>query len=564
MLLCCISASAHDFEVDGIYYNITDSEKLTVEVTYRGSSYNEYEDEYTGKVVIPESVIYNDKTYSVTSIGSEAFRFCSGLTSIAIPNSVTSIGYNAFKNCSGLTSIEIPNSVTSIGSDTFYNCYGLTSVTIPNSVTSIGSYAFGGCKGLTSIVIPNSVTSIGSYAFYSCDGLTSVHISDIAAWCNIKFSDYSANPLYYANHLYMNGKEIKDLVIPEGVTSIGSYAFYKCSDLTSIEIPNSVTSIGSYAFQSCSGLTSIAIPNSVTSIGDGAFSSCSGLTSVTIPDEVTTINEYTFNGCSKLKSVILPEKLNIIKKNAFYNCKSLESITIPNSVEFIYQNAFDGCSALQNVKVLAETPPFAYDNSFSNYGAELSVPEKSITAYQETSPWSKFATFKILTGEDVEVKTCATPTISYSNGEISFGCETEGVEFVSSISNSDIANYNTSKININVTYTISVYATKNGYKDSKVAKATLCWIDVEPKTEGVVETEISNVKALPVMVQVNGGMLTVSGANDGTKVEVFTIAGAEVGSAVTSANTAAVNVSQLIDNVIIVKVGSKAIKVMME
>jgi hypothetical protein len=285
------------------------------------------------------------------------------------------------------------------------------------------------------------------------------------------------------------------------------------------------------------------------------------LTSVTIPDEVTTINEYTFYGCSKLKSVILPEKLNIIKKNAFYNCKSLESITIPNSVEFIYQNAFDGCSALKNVKVLAETPPFAYDNSFSNYGAELSVPEKSITAYQETSPWSKFATFKTLTGEDVEVKTCATPTISYSNGEISFGCETEGVEFVSSISNSDIANYNTSKININVTYTISVYATKNGCKDSEVAKATLCWIDVEPKTEGVVETEISNVKALPVMVQVNGDMLTVSGANDGTKVEVFTIAGAKVGSAVTSANTATVNVSQLTDNVIIVKVGSKAIKV---
>lgn len=210
--------------------------------------------------------------------------------------------------------------------------------------------------------------------------------------------------------------------------------------------------------------------------------------------------------------------------------------------------------------MLAENPPFAYDNSFSNYDAELSVPEKSITAYQETSPWSKFATFKTLTGEDVEVKTCATPTITYQNGKLVFGCETEGAVCHSTITDSDIASYTTNEIELTATYNISVYATKNGYKDSEVAKATLCWIDVEPKTEGVVETEISNVKALPVMVQVNGDMLTVSGANDGTKVEVFTIAGAKVGSAVTSANTATVNVSQLTDKVIIVKVGSKAIK----
>ena len=322
------------------------------------------------------------------------------------------------------------------------------------------------------------------------------------------------------------------------VTSIGSRAFYNGDCLTSVSIPNSVTSIGEYAFYGCTRLTSVTIPNRVTSIGSYVFEDCFGLTSVTIPNSVTSIGQ-----------------------RAFSDCTGLTSITIPNSVTSIGSSAFLSCSALKNVKVLAENPPFAYDNSFSNYGAELSVPEKSITAYQETSPWSKFATFKTLTGKDVEVKTCATPTISYSNGEISFGCEMEGVEFVSSISNSDIANYNTSKININVTYTISVYATKNGCKDSEVAKATLCWIDVEPKTEGVVETEISNVKALPVMVQVNGDMLIVSGANDGTKVEVFTIAGAKVGSAVTSANTAAVNVSQLTDNVIIVKVGRKAIKV---
>ena len=142
LLLCSISASGHDFEVDGIYYNITSSEDLTVEVTYNGKTFSDY----AGDMTIPESVAYNGNTYSVTSIEEYAFSGCTGLTSITIPNSVTSIGDYAF-----------------------YSCTGLTSITIPNSVTSIGNYAFHGCTGLTSITIPNSVTSIGYYAFYRCN-----------------------------------------------------------------------------------------------------------------------------------------------------------------------------------------------------------------------------------------------------------------------------------------------------------------------------------------------------------------------------------------------------------
>ena len=132
------------------------------------------------------------------------------------------------------------------------------------SVTSIGDYAFYNCSGLTSVTIPNSVTSIGDEAFYKCSGLTSVRISDIAAWCNIDFADVYSNPLYYAHHLYLNGEEVKDLVIPNSVTSIGYATFHGCSGFTSVTIPNSVTSIGDYAFSECSGLTSVTIPNRVT------------------------------------------------------------------------------------------------------------------------------------------------------------------------------------------------------------------------------------------------------------------------------------------------------------
>ena len=123
-LWCCMAANAHDFEVDGIYYNILTTAK--VEITFKGSSYYEYDNEYTGKAEIPESVTYNGNTYSVTSIGDRAFSSCEGLTSITIPNSVTSIGYQAFMGCKGLTSITIPNSVTSIGEGAFSGCFTLS------------------------------------------------------------------------------------------------------------------------------------------------------------------------------------------------------------------------------------------------------------------------------------------------------------------------------------------------------------------------------------------------------------------------------------------------------
>ncbi|MEE1004492.1 MAG: leucine-rich repeat domain-containing protein, partial [Bacteroidaceae bacterium] len=158
ILLCfCMFASINAFaetvEIDGIYYNFVTKGKIA-EVT-------ENPNEYKGAIKIPETVSYNGVTYSVTSIGEYAFYYCSGLTSVNIPNSVTSIGEYAFYYCSGLTSVTIPNSVTSIGTSVFRGCSSLTSVTIPNSVTSIGESAFGGCSGLTSVTIPNSVTSIG-------------------------------------------------------------------------------------------------------------------------------------------------------------------------------------------------------------------------------------------------------------------------------------------------------------------------------------------------------------------------------------------------------------------
>ncbi|MBR6319052.1 MAG: leucine-rich repeat domain-containing protein [Prevotella sp.] len=204
---------------------------------------------------------------------------------------------------------------------------------------------------MTSVTIPNSVTSIGESAFYKCSSLTSVHISDVAAWCKISFGGSNSNPLYYAHHLYIGENEITDLVIPNSVTSIGSFAFYSCSGLTSVTIPNSVTSIGNWAFAGCSSLTSVTIPNSVTSIGGSAFSGCSRLTSVTIPNSVTSIGVSAFEGCSGLTSVTIPNSVTSIGDYAFHYCSGLTSVTIPNSVTTIGKSAFYGCRRLTSVTI---------------------------------------------------------------------------------------------------------------------------------------------------------------------------------------------------------------------
>ena len=348
---------------------------------------------------------------SVTNIGSSAFEGCTGLTSVTIPDSVTSIGSSAFAGCTGLTSITIPDSVTSIGGSAFYNCGSLTSVTIgngvasisynkvfiscdklsqinvkpgnllyssvdgvlfskdktklikypqgkaetsytvPDGVTSIVEYAFRDCNSLTSITIPDSVATMDDYAFDGCRRLTSVYISDIANWCSISFGGSDSSPLEEGASLYLDGKLVTDLVIPNGVTSIGDYAFWYCGNLTSVTIPDGVTNIGEYAFYKCSNLTSITIPNSVASIGGSAFAYCSSLTSIIIPDGVRSISNFAFSDCSSLTSITIPDGVTSIDNDAFEYCRSLTSITIPSGVTNIGYHAFGGCSSLVDITI---------------------------------------------------------------------------------------------------------------------------------------------------------------------------------------------------------------------
>ena len=315
----------------------------------------------------------------VTSIGSYAFYNCDSLTSITIPEGVTSIGGSAFRGCNSLASITIPDSVTSISDYTFSSCINLTSITIPNSVTSIGSHAFAWCYRLTSITIPESVISIGESAFGSCDYLKNVNVNkNNPIYCDIGgvlFSKDKTTILCYP------ASKNSQYIIPDSVTSIGSYAFYGCTSLTNITIPDSVTSIGSYAFSACTSLTNITIPDSVTSIGSHAFSNCINLTSITIPDSVTSIGEYAFSFCSSLTNITIPNSVTSIDLDAFLNCSNLTSITIPNSVTTITY-AFNG-SRLTRVYYIGTSEDWG---NIKIYAINDPITSATIYYYSETKP----------------------------------------------------------------------------------------------------------------------------------------------------------------------------------
>ena len=328
-------ASADPVEIGGICYNLVEGTK-EAEVTVNFNIYR-------GDITIPESVEYEGITYSVTSIGADAFYYCTGLKSVTIPNSVKTIGESAFNGCKNLSSVTIANGVTSIGVAAFQLCTSLTSLTIPNSVTAIAEGAFQGCSGLQSIVVDKGNTVYDSRE--DCNALIKTSDNKLITGC-------------------MN------TTIPNSITAIGSWAFFLCDGLTSINIPNSVTGIEQSAFWGCKNLVSINIPNSVTEIEEQTFALCEALTSVTIPNSVTTIGDQAFSGCI-----------------------GLTSVTIGSKVKTIGSLAFTDCLNLLDVYCYAEKVPETQNEVFRNSNIEnvtLHVPAASISAYQAVEPWKNF------------------------------------------------------------------------------------------------------------------------------------------------------------------------------
>ena len=293
------------------------------------------------------------------------------------------------------------------------------------------------------------------------------YTGDIVIPETIEYDGVTCHVTSIGNGAFSGCSSLTTVSIPSSVTSIGDWAFGGCSSLTSITIPENVTSINYCIFYGCSGLTSVSIPSSVTSIEEWAFYDCSSLTSVVIPESVTSIFNNAFENCLNLTTINLPEGLDSISSSTFSNCKSLTSITIPSSVTRINHAAFDGCSSLTSVKVNIETPLPIDCNPFPNRAnVTLYVPAGSKALYEAAEYWSQFSNI-------VEMPKCATPTITYVNGKVRFACETEDVEYVPTMTCELKHPLNGNEMEIGGTFTISVYATKDGYSNSDVATITI-------------------------------------------------------------------------------------------
>lgn len=455
LTLMPLMASADAVEINGIYYNLINKTK-TAEVARNPNGYQ-------GNIIIPDNVLYEGVNYQVTALVQ--FAFCV---------------FN-FSN-DKLKSISLPNTIEHLPKACFLGNSGLETVILPNNLKTIADSVFYDCRSLQSITVPQTLKSIGGSTFSMCSGLQSIHISDLKAWCEIDFNtkgtQHPINPLRYAHHLFLNGEEVKDLIIPEEITcindyafqgcditsvffhnniiSIGSHSFDSCTKLVNVDIPKNVSSIGSGAFSNCTGLTSIIIPNgvasieggtfsdckslnsvnipnSVTSIGIKAFEGCRSLTSLDIPNKVTNIGGYAFSGCSSIMSVTIPNSVTSISEAAFSGCSGLKSLTIGSGVKWIYEQAFASCKELKNVYCLAESVPETQSNAFIDSYIEYStlhVPAASIEAYKTTSPWSGFGTFTMDGSAFFEMSITADDkgTVIYGTSNISNTSQTFNVK----------------------------------------------------------------------------------------------------------------------------------------
>ena len=306
----------------------------------------------TGETVVTNNVTYYAKWRGTAVVGdyTYAYSVLNGQAEIGASNTWTTA-----VSPKPTGHVAVPSSlggfpVMGIGAYAFGDCYGLEGVTIPEGVTTIGEWVFSRCQ-FEDMTIPKSVTSIGRYAFNGCSKLKSVHISDLTAWCQIKFG-YHANPLREAHELYLNGERVTKLVLPEGLKAVGADAFAGCSGLTEVTIPDGVTAIGNSAFSGCSGLTEVTISNGVTAIGDSAFSDCSGLTEVTIPDSVTIIGNRAFSGCSGLTEVEISHGVEVIHVGVFEGCSGLTKITVDS--ENVNYMSMNGLLLTKDGKTLKE------------------------------------------------------------------------------------------------------------------------------------------------------------------------------------------------------------------
>ena len=503
-LLSCVTLNAfsYDFEVDGIYYNYNAKDQTAIVTDDNGPS-------YVGNIIIPEYVSINGRSIKVTSIGDYAFCSCENLETVKLPESIISIGASAFSNCANLRLINIPSSVIEIGK---------------------AAFEFDTC-----------LTIERTDDAYTTDGLNSLNLSN--------------------------------------VLSIGYQAFYKCEKLEEVTI--SASTIKIYSFSYCTNLKRVNLLSGVHDIGITAFQDCFNGQTVFIEDKqydtVNVIYDYRGYDYGKLiawnvKHLYLGRTITIDKNVSI--CDNLECLTVG---EYVSEADFGAASKLETI-YSKSTEPDKCKISFNSRAyvhAKLYVPIGCKEKYSSAEGWKNFFQIeemdvdKMWNGKgepnvvSAEKKKCEKPSISYSNGKLTFTCATEGAKCMSTITDTDVRTFSGDELQLCATYTVKAYATAAGYDNSETVTATLCWLDTEPKTEGLTN-DIASVKGDAILIQSDNGTVFVSGACRGEKINIYSASGVMVASTKTLSGTTALNTNLKKGEIAIVKIGSKSVKVLMQ
>lgn len=526
-----------------IYYNYINNYQ-ELEVTCQS---NTYDKSYSGYVVIPSEVTHLGQTFAVTRIGNNAFYECGGVTSVVLPNTIKSIGKSAFKHC-GLKTINIPASVTTIDSEAFSMCQiskvivddlsawcnisfswsanplriahhmysdpvtEITDLILPTDINRINSRAFEGGSSFTSVTVPPNITFIGSQAFSGCDNLSKVIVSDIGAWCNITFGD---NPLYYAHFLYSDqDTRIVDLVIPNNVYSIEDDAFNYCY-IKTLTIPSTVTKIGRNAFYSNQSIQKLTIGDiaswcDIDFSGEGSnplafsqhiYSNNKEIKELVIPNTVTTIKPFAFIGFKGLNSVTFPNSIVSIGSESFADCSGLTSIDLPISLIDIGNNTFKGCNSLTSLTIPNDVTAIG-NNAFDECNNLSSVISKM-------------------------EQPCSLPATAFSEES----------------------------------YFKAILYVPEG--KSQLYKETNYWKRFSNIEEFVVD-DIMILNNLHIMIKAEGGFVNVSGLDESKQIAIYQTDGKQVAIAKAYNGSASVVTNISKGTPVIVKIGEKAVKVVMQ
>ena len=462
---------------------------------------------------------------NITSIDSYAFQNCTELKRMNITNSVKVIGLGAFDGCKSMETVKMGDSLTIIGQSAFSGCESLASMNIGENLTKIGKSAFNDCSSLTSVRFPASLTSIDDKAFLKCTKLNTIIIEGRETPENDKISlgDWSANETmtttykfdvligsilsfdYYFSGAYYNDsfyisidgdkKSYRDQgtfkkTFTKAGTATLTFSFSKYTSNAYVEVKSitidgltalSIGTNGSQPLFSDCPLDSVYIGRNISyntdsDYGFSPFYRNETLRSVVITDKEKEISENEFYGCKNLQNVQIGDGVAEIGNRAFSGCASLKRFGFGTQVKAIGEEAFSDCTSLTAILSKAETPPVCGSQALDDvnkWECTLTVPEGSVESYQAADQWKEF--FFVEVGDengstpiDPSGKKCATPTITFANGKLSFSCETDDVEYVFEVTNADVKKGQASEVTIDGLYKVSVYATKDGYIDSDV------------------------------------------------------------------------------------------------